>query len=237
MTDSHAELELAQQYTARLLDPAAAAAFEEHLLVCERCQTEVRLVVGLRQTLRATPATRQSRSVRWIVGVSALLAAGIAAFLIWPSRVDPKVAALGQVRESPMYIGMSVRSLPQRGDSLFDSAMAAYLTHRYDAAVFGLRAALAAGVDAVPAQFFLASAELMAGQPSEAASDYARVIAAGSAAAAYIPEARLYRARALLQLGRASDALSELHRAAGTDDVIAVRAAALADSVTRVMRR
>lgn len=237
MTDQHAELDLAQRYAANLLEPPAAASFEEHLLGCEQCQAEVRLIVGLRQTLRTTPAIRQRRRGPWIIGASALLAAGIAAFLLLPSRVDPKLAALGKAQEPPMYIGMNVRSSLHRGDSLFGVAMAAYGSRHYDVAVTGLRAALAAGVDTIPTEFFLASAELMAGRPKDAAADYAHVIAAGSAATAYLGEAHLYRGRALLQLGRAADALAELAAVGTADSMIAARALALADSVRTVMSR
>jgi tetratricopeptide (TPR) repeat protein len=237
MTDLHTELELAQPYAAGLLDPAATATFEEHLLLCEQCQTEVRLAVGLRQILRATPVSRPSRRTRWIVGASALLAAGLATFLLLPGGVNPKLAALGQVQEPPAYIGVSVRSLPQQGDSLFDAGMTAYVTRHYDAAVTGLRGALAAGVDTIPTNFFLASAELMAGRPSDAAADYGRVIAAGPAATAYLAEAHLYRARAFLQLGRATEALSELAAVERTDALIAARASALSDSLRTVMSR
>ena len=237
MTEPHTELELAQRYAAGLLDSTDAAAFEEHLLLCERCQTEVRLTVGVRRIVREAPAISSGRRARWIVGVSALLAAGIAAFLIVPGGVSRKVSALGQVKEPPAYIGMSVRALPQRGDSLFEAAMLAYVARRYDVAAAGLRAALAAGVDTVPAEFFIASAELMAGHPREAAVVYGRVIAAGTAATAYLPEAHLYRARAFLRMGRTADALAELAAVSRDDAVNGPVASALADSVTQVTRR
>jgi hypothetical protein len=237
MTDPHTELEVAQRYAAGLLDATDAATFEDHLLTCEQCQAEVRLTVGVRRLVRDTPATSRSRGTRWIVGAAALLAAGIAAVVILPSGVDRKLADLGRVTAPPVYLGMSVRSSPQRGDSLFAAAMTAYTDRRYDVAVSGLRAALAAGVDSIPTIFFMASAELMAGHPSDAAAAYARVVAAGPAASAYLPEAHLYRARALLRLGRGTEALSELAAVSRVDAVNSARAAALADSVTQVMRR
>jgi hypothetical protein len=237
MTDPHAELEIAQRYAAGLLDATDAATFEDHLLTCEQCQAEVRLTVGVRRLVRDTPATSRSRGTRWIVGAAVLLAAGITAVVILPGSVDRELADLGRVTAPPAYIGMSVRSSPQRGDSLFASAMTAYLDKRYDDAVSGLRAALTSGVDTIPTRFFLASAELMAGHPREAAVEFARVIAAGTAASAYLPEAHLYRARAFLRLGRATDALAELGAVGQADAVNGARAAALADSVTQVMRR
>jgi predicted Zn-dependent protease len=181
------------------------------------------------------PAAKSSRG-QWVAVGAVLLAAGIVGLLVMPARVDRRVAALGQVTEPPAYVGMSVRGLRGRADSLFDAAMTAYGAHRYDAAASGLRAALAAGVDSVPAEFFLASAELMDGHPQAAADTYARVIAVGSAAAGYLPEAHLYRGRALLQLGRTQDAVAEL-KAVDASDPASAKAAALLDSVTRVLKR
>ena len=237
MTDPHSQLELAQQYAAGQLEPAAAAVFEEHLVACEQCQTEVRLAAGVRRLVRDAPATRAAYRARWIGGASVLLAAGIAAVLVRPSRVDPKLAALGHVLEPPAYLGTTVRSLPQRGDSLFNAAMSAYTARRYEEAASDLRSALAAGVDTVPARFYLASAELMAGHPPDAAADYARVIGAGANAKAYLPEAHLYRARALLRLGIAQAALADLRAVPQTDAMTAARASALADSVSKVLQR
>lgn len=237
MTEQHAELEAAQGYATGRLDPTASMAFEEHLLFCEQCQTEVRLSVGVRHVVRVAPAARSGQRARWIGGAAALLAASIAGFFVLPGRVDSNVAALGQVREPPMYIGMSVRSLPRHGDSLFASAMAAYVTRQYDRAASELHAALGAGADTIPAEFFIASSELMAGHPSEAAASYARVIGAGAAAGPYLPEAHLYRARALLRLGRTTDALSELDAVGPDDPEVAKHASSLADSVKQVMRR
>jgi hypothetical protein len=115
--------------------------------------------------------------------------------------------------------------------------MTAYGSRHYDVAVTGLRAALGAGVDTIPTEFFLASAELMAGRPKDAIADYAHVIAAGSTATAYLAEAHLYRARALLQLGRGTDALTELAAVGTADGMIAARALVLADSVRAVTSR
>jgi tetratricopeptide (TPR) repeat protein len=233
MTDQHPQLEVAQQYAAGALDATASAAFEDHMIGCEICQAEVRLTVGVRRLARRAPASSRNR---WVVGATALLAAVIALFMIIPGNVDPRLVDLGRVTEPPAYVGMSVRSLPQHRDSLFASAMNAYVARRYDEAASGLRAALAAGVDTVPATFFMASSELMAGRPSEAAANFSRVIAAGELAAGYLPEAHLFRARALLQLGRGKEALSDLE-AVSRDDAHGAAAAALAASVAQVIGR
>jgi tetratricopeptide (TPR) repeat protein len=232
----HAELELAHRYAAGELDPSATAAFEEHLLVCERCQDEVRLSVGLRQVARETLAV-PSRRGRWFAATAAALAAGIAAVILFPSRVDRNISALGSVTDPPAYVGVAVRAMPANGDSLFAEAMNAYVAKKYDVAASGLTAALAAGVDTIPAEFFRASAQLMSGRVREAADGYARVIDAGPRAAGYRDEARLYRARALLRLRRANEALTELVAIEGTNVAIKRAAESLADSVSRVIKR
>jgi tetratricopeptide (TPR) repeat protein len=242
MTDTHAELETAQRYAAGSLNAADAAAFEDHMVGCEQCQTEVRLAVAVRAT--AAEVHKAHRSItRTLIGAGLAMAAGIALFVFLP-RVDPKLAALGQFLNPPAYVGMAVRALPRNGDSLFADAMVNYVARRYDIAESGLQQALAAGVDSIPARFWLASAQLMSGNPRAAEATYARVIAAGDAASGYLPEAHLYRARALLQLGLGSEALVDL---AAVDRACTERsecdsdrgaaAAALADSVTRVLRR
>lgn len=236
MIDPHGPEDAPERYLAGQLTPAESQAFEEHLLVCARCQTEVRLAVGVRRVVPSAPGRSRRRRTLLIAGASLGLAAGLAALLLWPRGSNREVTALGRVREPPAYLGLAVRAAPRGGDSLFAAAMDAYVTQHYDVAAAGLRAALAAGVDTVPAEFFLAAAELMRGGARAAADGFARVLASGAAAAPYLPEAHAYRARALLQLGRGGDALRELEAVVplgGSDSVAAV---ALADSVREALR-
>lgn len=237
MADAHAELELAQRYASGSLSATETAAFEEHLLGCDQCQAEVKLTVGVRRLARdlRDHAVASRASTKRFVAASALLAAGLTLVMLWP-RDSGRLAALGRVAEPPSYVGMSVRDARLLGDSLFDAAMKAYVARRYADAAATLHTALVVGVDTIPATFFMASAELMAGHATEAADAFARVIKAGPAASAYLPEAHLYRARALLQMGRGDDALSELS-AVDRDSDRGAAAAALADSVSRVLRR
>lgn len=236
MTESHAELEVAQRYAANQLTPQEAAAFEEHLLTCERCQSEALLSVALRRVARDTSATARRR-MPWFATGAALLAAAVAAVLILPSGIERDLSDLGRLVNPPAYAGVSVRSSPARGDSLFASAMAAYNERRYDDAASGLRAALAAGTDSIPTMFFMASTDLMAGRPRGAAAAYGRVIAAGPAASPYLEEAHLYRAHALLQLGRATDAVADLEAVVRMDGPYRNAADALAARIAKVTRR
>jgi TolA-binding protein len=245
MTEIHAELETAQRYAAEQLSLAETRAFEAHLLTCAQCQDEVRLGVGVREITRTQgrtangghpTATTQRRTLRraWGTGAGLLIAASVVGILLMSRGPDRELVALGRVSQPPEYRGVTARALPRRGDTLFAAAMTAYVAGDYGAAAGELRGAVAAGVDSVPATFWLASSHLMMGSPRAAESGYARVIAAGRVASPYLAEAHLFRARALLQLGRGEDALAELALVEGERRGAA---AALSDSVTRVLQR
>jgi tetratricopeptide (TPR) repeat protein len=211
---------------------AEAEAFEDHFVACAECQIEVRLasaiIAGLPREADAPPSVEASRRA-WIWGGGGLaLAAGLATLMILRSGPRADLVALGGVREPPMYMGIPVRGAAGQ-DSLFEAAMDAYAQRRYSAAAVGLRAALAAGQDSVPAQFFLATILLLDDRASEAADEFQRVLAHGDTP--YRAEAMYYRAKALLRLGRASEARAELARLSPADGVAYDMAKALDDSV------
>ena len=120
-------------------------------------------------------------------------------------------------------------------DSLFEAAMGPYGRRRYAAAAAGLRAALAAGEDSMPAQFFLAASLLLDNRATEAVDEFQRVLSHGETP--YRAEARYYRAKALLRLGRRADAQAELARLTSVDGVVYDMGRALADSIVHVNKR
>jgi len=231
------EKAFAERYLTNRLSPVEQEEFEAHFLTCDRCQQAISLGAAIRSTF---PRVRGARSRRpWVLGggLGLAAAAGLAAILLLPARrTSEELARLGDVTQAPIYLGVPVRAgAPGKADSLFESAMAAYQAGRYAEAIAGLRAALAAGVDSAPAQFFLASSLLLTGQPAEAAADFARVIALGDTP--YRAEAHFYRAKALLRLDQAPEALAALRHAAEVGGVIGSYARALADSVERIPQR
>ena len=226
-----------ERYLLKRLSPAEQEAFEAHFLSCESCQKAIELGIAIRRTLPPVEAVPSRRS--WVTlgaGLGLAAAAGLAAVLLLPStRPSAELTRLGAVGQAPLYLGVPVRAdQPASADSLFGKAMAAYAAERYSEAAPALRAALRAGVDSAPAEFFLASSVLMSGEAEDAATGFGRVIALGDTP--YRPEAHFYRAKALLRLGRTSEALADLRRAAALPGVIGTHANALADSVQRIAR-
>lgn len=226
-----------ERYLMKRLSSAEQEAFEAHFLTCDWCQQAIELASAIRATLpsvKAVPA-RSSR-VALGAGLGLAAAAGLAAVLLLPSNRPPaELIRLGAVVQAPLYLGIPVRADPATSaDSLFAAAMAAYAAERYSEAAPALRAALRAGVDSAPAEFFLAASVLMSGDAKEAETGFGRVIALGDTP--YRPEAHFYRAKALLRLGRSTEAVTDLRSAAALEGVIGPHAHALADSVQRVAR-
>jgi TolA-binding protein len=227
-----------ERYAAGQLPEAETAAFEEHLLTCDRCQSELTLAVAVREALPEAEAAEQDEEpavpsrLPWRgVGMGLTLAAAAAVvLLVLPrDRVSNQIAELGRVTQPPVYFGVPVRQAPARPDSVFGAAMSTYLSADYVGAVAGLEAALAAGGDPAPAQFFRGASFLMLDQPAEAEQAFSAVIDAGDSP--YLAEAHFYRAKALLSQGRVDEAQVDLEATSESDGEIAASARTLADSV------
>jgi len=235
--DAVADLALVERYLAKGLSAEQREEFEAHFLTCQRCQDAIALGTGIRA---AWPRVRARPPRRWLLvggGLGLAAAAGLATLLLFaPQRVPAAVERLGNLVQAPIYLGVPVRAGPSSpADSLFATAMAAYVAERYDDAARELRQALAAGVEPAPATFFLGASLLMTAHATEAAASFERAVAAGDSP--YLAEAHFYRAKALLRLGEVSAALAELREAARFGSVIGDYARALADSVERAPRR
>lgn len=224
-----------ERYTAGQLPAPETAAFEAHLLTCDRCQKELVLAVAVRESLpegeaEQEPAVPRRLPWRGMAAGFTLAAAAVAALLLVPrDRVSEHVAELGRVTQPPVYLGVPVRQAPARPDSVFSEAMSAYVSGDYVDAERDLEAALAVGAGPVPAEFFRGASLLMLDQPAEAQLAFTAVIEAGDSP--YLAEAHFYRAKALLSLGRVVDAQQDLRTAATAGSAIATSARALADSV------
>ncbi|MGQ0813503.1 MAG: tetratricopeptide repeat protein [Gemmatimonadota bacterium] len=195
------------KYVARTIEPAEGAAFEDHLIICERCQTSVRAGSGARQHFQSGGTIVRNRgNLRWLVGLPA--AASLAALIASRGIETAQLKQLGVVDAAPLYLGV-----PVRGDDeealRFDSAMAAYNAGDYQAALRHFDALRDGGV---VVDFFAGVSELMLKRAGKAETRLSRVIAAGNSP--YYAEALYYRAKSYLQQRRKAHALADL-RAAG----------------------
>jgi len=235
--DAVAELGLVERYVTKRLTQQEREEFEAHFLTCERCQSALVLGAGIRASLPQVRTVARGRS--WLVwggGLGLAAAAGLAVVMLRTAGPRAPLARLGELVQAPIYLGIPVRGgQPRAADSLFEAAMTAYTAERFDQASSQLRAAIAAGVDSAPAEFFLGASYLMTGRPKEASASFASVVALGDTP--YLAEAHFYRAKALLRLGETRAALDELKQAGALGGVIGGYARALTDSIERVSRR
>lgn len=243
---------LVDRYVAGQLDTDETERFETHYLTCARCQEEVRFRASVRRALRTVGASESAENplaiasgglkvanrpwgswpLRTAIGLA--IAAGIAVFVVRSTTTERRaLAALGNVAEAPIYLGMPVRAGDPSAQQHFDLGMRAYADGRYAQAIDELQAAVRAEGNAAPPRFFLGISHLMTGNESQALTELRAAAAIGDTP--YRGEAHYYAAKALLRSGAAGDALSELRRAAATDDPIGTHAAALADSVRRMI--
>ncbi len=244
---------LVDRYVAGQLDADETERFETHYLTCARCQEEVRFRASVRRALRSVGANesaqnprvatasgglkvanRQWRSWPLRTAIGLAIAAGIAVFVVRSATTERRaLAALGDVAEAPIYLGMPVRSGDSSVQRHFDLGMRAYSDGRYAQAIDELEAAVRAERNAAPPRFFLGISHLMTGNESLALTELRAAAAIGDTP--YRGEAHYYAAKALLRSGAARDALTELRQAAATGDPIATDAATLADSVRRMI--
>ena len=231
----------AEQYIAQQMSDVARGEFEDHFVTCADCQREVRIAIAIRAGARAVTVpernagpNKRGRSRLWI-GVGVALAAGIGAMVIARPSSSSALALLGGVSEPPVYLGVAVRGTPGSADSIFANAMDSYAARRYTDAATGLRAALAAGQDSVPTEFFLGASLLLSHDAAGAVTALRHVIAKGDTP--YRDEAQLYEAKALLRLDRGREALDVLAFHKPTDPLLASILIALGDSVTRILAR
>lgn len=219
-----------ERYAAGTLDDDAVSLFEEHFLVCARCQQSVALASAVRRSAHAAP--RRTRRRRYVTGALALAAA--ATFAVLRLHDTDSVRSLGRVETPPSYAGMAVRGASTPDDTVFAAAMAAYDAGDYASAAAQLRALVNAGVTSPPVNFFLGASLLMTGQPQAAAAALAQVIAAGDTP--YAGDARYYRALAFLQ-GDRPDSAEALLNAAVRDGATTTAAAHARDLLRRLEAR
>lgn len=229
--DEQLRSDTARAYVAGALSPDDESSFERHLLGCARCQDEVRFMSGV-----AALAGSRRRARPWIAGgILAAAAAVVIAAVGARDGAASQLARLGATAGPQPFAGMSIRAEVTPMDSLFELAMTAYARRDYPTAERLLREVVTRGSPEPPADFFLAASLLLQNRPAEAADGFTRVVQYGETP--YLPEARFYLAKALLQLGARDAALHELRTLSVNGHELAAHAAALADSVEAIEAR
>jgi tetratricopeptide (TPR) repeat protein len=232
LTD-HAMIE---RYVAGTASDEEAAAIEAHFLGCANCQKEVELAAAIKLGLSRT-ANKSAATRKWI-GPSLVLAAAAALTIAVNISQRPrlKLEALGNLDSAPLYSSVAIRdAAPSSGTSSFDEGVAAYNQHRYGEAATAFARARTQNSGSASAIFFLGASLLMNGKSQEAVSAFADVAAIGEGP--YLAEADYLRAKALLRLGNASEALRALDQAVKRDTQISPAAKALGDSVRSWLQR
>lgn len=211
------------RYVAGTLTAAELEAFEPHLLGCATCQALVREGFAIRAALGAAPAAARLPRRRRLLLAALPAAAALAALYVASRPADP-LAALARVGTPPAFTGQAVRDGSDSATSLADRGMAAYAQGRWAAAADLLGRAAA---DATPSLRFYHGIALLQSRQAE------RALAplAAAATGAYAGDARLYRAKAWLALGRPDSALVDLDHASAAGGATTAHAAALADSI------
>lgn len=239
MSSCDGRLDDAARYVSERMSDVETAAFEEHLLGCRRCQTDVKLSTALARGLaghrvQSAPTLGIQRRRHFAFGTLAL-AAGLAFMVMQTTSRGDAYDKLGRVELQPPYGGVQVRSGENAGDSLFVAAMADYKNRDYTAAIAGLRAARHAGVDSTVTTFFLGVSALLAGDDRVARLEL--TAASAMSRGLYAAESHYYLAKLLLRDGKPKLALQHLAAAATSRSLVVAAARALADSVQEIGRR
>jgi hypothetical protein len=219
--------ELARRYATNRMNDQEQEAYELHLLRCETCVDELRFAHAAVSVLETTAIAPKRR---WRTGVYVAAGLGLAAALLLfarPRAPSGDIGHLGSVAAPPAYLGIPVRGASD-ADSSFELGMRHYNEEQWDAAAAELRKAATSGAPADVTWFFIGAAELMSSQPASADSAFSTVIAQGEGP--YLAEARLYRAKTLIQRGMPREAMAEL-RQVSPDASVGAHARALRDSM------
>lgn len=210
------------RYVTGTLPASELAAFEDHFLLCERCQASVRAGSGVHDHFASgAPVRRRARLNPWYAG---LAAAALGGLLLMRAADTNHTRDYGQVTQAPLYLGTPVRGNDQREEAKFDAAMLAYNEARYADALQQLRG-IEGSESRVVVNFFTGASALMLGRASEAAEAFTSVIDAGPSP--FYAEALYYRAKAHLQQGREKPALQDLRVAVGLGSPVSEQAASL----------
>ena len=222
---------LVERYVLGRLSDGEQRSFEEHFFVCEACFEEVRLM----QTLQAV-GKKHSRPAAvipmprrpWLVwgAAAAVLLVGAGVYETMRTRrpelaqtvavahppiadPQPELDVLARV-VPPVYTASNLRSSVAGREQKFRAAMAMYAGGDYADAAKALRPLTEGGPETAAARFYLAVADLLAGNSDEATAQLRSVDAMGETP--YQEQARFFLAKALLASRDVAGAAQALQR-------------------------
>lgn len=207
------------RYAAGALSQQDSEAFEDHYLLCERCQASVRAASGVRHHFAGGARIRNRRP--WLVGLAAAALAAVALFNIADLL---QTRRLGDVSVAPVYLGSPVRAGSTSDAAAFDAAMLAYNDGRYEEALERLQQ-IGDGDGRIVVDFFAGASALMLERARDAQASFTAVIARGDSP--FHAEALYYRAKAFLQRGKRASAIADLRQAVALDSPVREEAQSL----------
>jgi hypothetical protein len=207
------------RYAAGRLPAEDSAVFEDHYLLCLRCQASVRAASGVQRHFGSGAVIRNRRP--WMIG---LAVATIATVVFFNVRDVMQARRLGAVENAPLYLGSPVRSAGDDQAQLFDAAMTAYGEEHYADALAQL-ARIESSEGRSVVDFYAGVSALMVDRNRDAQDRFSAVIARGESP--FYAEALFYRAKAFLRRGRKASAIADLRAAAALVSNIQPEAAAL----------
>jgi tetratricopeptide (TPR) repeat protein len=226
-------------------DEAETEALEEHYFECDDCYGVIKNAKALRSELAtdrwaidARSSSAYSRpSWAWVPAAAAvavlLVGTGVALWLQYherPPDLQPRIAELTAI-EAPPYSPKRLRSSGDGAERAFREAMVLYQESDFTGAIPGLEAAARLDSQSARSVFYLGACYLLVGQPEPAAESFARVVALGESP--YLERARLYRAKALLRIGRFTAAADELREVVRINEELAADAQRILDQLPR----
>jgi tetratricopeptide (TPR) repeat protein len=213
--------ETIEHYLTGRLSLEEAEAFEQHLLGCQRCFSELQwrhaAAIELRsRTVHPAVSSRRTIKFRWrwaAAAAGAVLMAALATFVFLYRGVTPDTEAvikqLASLEQSPLYVPWTIRGAKsQPALEMFAKGMREYARQKYQDAVPLLEDAARLDPDHLPTAFYLGISYLILDQPDAGIPWLAKV--ARAEPNPYAEESHWYLSKAYFKKRNLDEARREL---------------------------
>jgi tetratricopeptide (TPR) repeat protein len=241
--------ELKGSFELGLLSPEEKRQFETHLLECDRCFQELYRSAPVAELTRGTglgkedmakekvsrPRSPRPRFLALAAVAATVIVIGIGIVFLpssqqQPDEVRPEIERIAAI-EAPQYAPKKLRSPGDESERVFREAMAIYQDGNYAGAIPALENAAELNPRSAKILFYLGACYLLTDQPAPAAETLARNVELGQTP--YLGWARLYRAKALLRLGKLDAAREELQQVVALGTELELDAQRILDELPR----